>query len=125
MDPVLLGSIFAGLGGLAALVIDRLQSNRSVAITAAEKAVTTMSATLDAQVDQGKELSRRLTNSETQIVNLNAKVEEIDSRHVVAILHIAERETALIQEFPISRPPWVPVVPTLIAGEVDAAIKQS
>lgn len=127
MDPILIGAICTGVAAVLTSVVEALRRSRTVAIEAAEKAVGTISKTMESQQStlekQEKTLEKqetRLINQQTQILNLDATVKEIDGRHRVAIDHIAEREDAAAEVWSV-RPAWLPPVPSLILPEVDNA----
>lgn len=126
MDPILVGAICTGVAAVLTSIIEGLRRSRTVAIEAAEKAVGTISKTMESQQctleKQEKNLEKqesRLINQQTQIINLDATVKEIDGRHRVAIYHIAEREDAAAEAWSV-RPAWLPPVPEMILPEVDS-----
>lgn len=127
MGPVTIGAIFTGVAAVLTSGVEALRRSRTVAIEAADKAVGTISKTMDSQNNalekQEKTLEKqetRLINQQTQIINLDSTVKEIYSRHRVAIDHIAEREDAAAEVWSV-RPVWLPPVPSLILPEVDTA----
>ena len=117
-------AVWVGPGGIVAAVIlvitgvwgirHQRENNKNeakrVATEASAAAVKSLSVALEQQ-------ERRLTNSDTQIADMSSRLTENERVRLVAVEHIADRETFAISYWE-KRPKGLPKIPELIHSEV-------
>lgn len=121
MSAVIAVTIIGGITTAIGAVVGVIRGGKTVAVEAAEKAVSTVRDAMETQGAEVTDLRTRVTNQETQITTLGARVEDVTKRHGVAVSHIAEREDAADEHLGPDRPAWLPPIPDLIRPDVDAA----